>query len=60
MAHCAALIIIIIIVSLVVGKLPVDRSSHRDVSAVSHLSVEQSIIYSSLKRFPSSVCQINL
>jgi len=43
--------IIIIIVTLVVGKLPVDWSSHRDVSAVSRLSVEQSIIHTSLKRF---------
>jgi len=41
-------IIIIIIVSLVVGKLPVDWSSHRDVSAVFRLSEEQSIIHSSL------------
>jgi len=57
------LIIIIIIVSLVVGKLPVDWSSHRDVSAVSHLSVEQSIIHTSLKRFPKqclSNCPLKL
>jgi len=42
------IIIIIITVSRVVGKLPVDWSSHRDVSAVSRLSEEQSITLSIL------------